>query len=63
MGLDKLSLSNSAKNVDNQASMIIKLCETSLFVEGGILTSFFPWPCALGAGILQSPSKNTAIYE
>ena len=70
MGLDKLSLSNSAKNVDNQASVIIKMCGTTLFVEGGIYTSFSPglarWEreyCNLLVRILQSTSENTAIYE
>ena len=65
MGLDKLSLSNSAKNVDNQASVIIKMCGTTLFVEGGIYTSFSPglarWEreyCNLLVRILQSMSEQ-----
>ena len=42
---------------------ICKLRETTHFVDGGKFSPFFPWPCALVARILQSPSKNTAIYE
>jgi hypothetical protein len=51
------------KTIDNQAVVIFELHETTYFVDDGIFTSFFPWPCALVARILQSASENTAIYE